>query len=78
MAINTKSVDISLEQEYAIENEMAEKGYLKHEYVIPAKTIETDVLCPVCGGKFSIYLAGDSYSIYCETDSCVEISLRGL
>ena len=78
MAVNIKSVEISLEEEYAIENEMAEKGYLKHEYVMPAKTLETDVICPVCGGKFSIYLAGDSYSIYCETDLCVVMSFRGL
>ena len=78
MAVKTKSTKISLEQYDAIENEMFEKGYLAHDYIIPAKTLETDVICPVCNEKLFVSRYGDSHRIYCETDSCVDVTFRGL
>jgi len=78
MAINANYVDISLAERDAIENEMYEKGYLKYEYVIPPKTMETDVKCPVCGENLILYKSGNSYRINCKTDSCVMMSFRGL
>ena len=78
MAVKTKFTDISIDEHDAIENEMYEKGYITYEYVVPAKTIETDVACPVCGEVLTLYVSGNSYRINCKTDSCVIISFRGL
>ena len=78
MVVKEKSVNLSIEEHDAIENEMYDKGYLKYEYVFPAKTMETDVKCPVCGNNLTLYVSGNSYRINCKTDSCVIISFRGL
>ena len=78
MATNIKSVDISIEMHDEIENELYEKGYLTYEYVIPAKTVETDIVCPICGEKLVLYNSGNSYSVNCKTASCLLMSFRGL
>ena len=78
MAINVESVDITIELHDAIENEMYEKGYLNYEYVVPSKTIVTDVQCPVCGETLNIFISGNSYRVYCKTESCLVLSFRGL
>ena len=78
MAINVGASDISIEIHDAIENEMYDKGYLSYEYVVPPRTIKTDVLCPVCGEALTIFVSGNSYRINCKTDSCLILSFRGL
>ena len=78
MAVNIKPTDISIEIHDAIENEMYEKGYITDEYVVPARTTETSVLCPVCGEYLLLYLSGNSYRVNCKTDSCIVMSFRGL
>jgi|GEM_PF-1955621 len=78
MANREKRVDISIEEQDAIENAMYEKGYLSYGYVVPAKTIETNVACPKCGEGITLFVSGNSYQITCKTDSCVTMSFRGL
>jgi len=78
MALNKNHATISIEEHYAIENEMYERGYLAYEYANPAKTVETDVLCPVCGEHLNLYASGNSYRVSCKTDSCMIMSFRGL
>ena len=70
--------DISIEEHDAIESEMYVKSYLTCEYVVPAKTIETDVECPVCGESLTLFVSGNSYRVNCKRDSCLVISFRGL
>jgi C4-type Zn-finger protein len=62
----------------AIEQAMYDKGYLTNNYIAPAKTIETDIRCPVCGEPLTLYVSGNSHRIKCKTDSCVMITFRGL
>ena len=78
MGIDVGSTDISIEVHDAIENEMYEKGYITYEYVVTARTIMTDVLCPICGEELALFLSGNSYRISCKTDSCLVMSFRGL
>jgi hypothetical protein len=78
MDFKTKFTDISIEEHDAIENEMYEKGYLTYGYVVPAKIIDTDVSCPVCGENLTLYVSGNSYRITCKSNSCVVLSFRGL
>ena len=78
MAINVEAADISVEVHDAIENEMYDKGYLTYEYVVPPRTLITDVQCPVCGENLTIFTSGNSYRISCKTDSCLIMSFRGL
>jgi hypothetical protein len=70
--------NISLEEHYAIEDVMYEKGYLTYEYIHPEKTVETDVACPVCGENLILFSCGNSYQISCKSDSCVVMTFRGL
>ena len=72
---------VSEDEYYAIENEITKRGYMPpviHEYIKPAKNIETDINCPVCDGYLILYLAGLSYQIKCKSESCLNISVRGL
>jgi len=69
---------ISIEEFDAIEEALIERGYFTHEYVSPPRTIETDVKCPICNGHLLLYLSGNSYQIKCNTNSCLDISVRGL
>ncbi|MDR1193415.1 MAG: hypothetical protein LBK98_04470 [Peptococcaceae bacterium] len=78
MATKTQYAHISVEETYAIEKAMFDRGYLTHEYVVPAKTVETDIPCPICGKKLSLYVSGNSYQIDCKAESTVITTCRGL
>jgi len=78
MAMTKNKAAISMEEFDAVEEAMIEKGYFAHEYVRPPRTVETDVKCPVCNRDLSLYLSGNSHQIKCNTDLCVDISVRGL
>ena len=78
MVTEIKSTSMSIEEEDAIENEMYERGYLTHEYIVPAKTMETDVVCPICGENLTLSVYGNSHQIKCKTDLCTVITIRGL
>ncbi len=78
MVTQTRMAPISIEDTEAIEQEMYDKGYLTNGYITPAKTVETDVLCPVCGEPLVLYVSGNSHRINCKTASCVMITFRGL
>ena len=54
------------------------EGYFTHEYVLPARTVETTVPCPNCNEHLNLYRAGTSYRIYCLTTNCFDIGARGL
>ena len=69
---------ITIEDTDSIEKAMYERGYLTNDYIVPAKTIETDVPCPVCKESLILYVSGDSHQIKCKTNSCVTITFRGL
>ena len=78
MAINLKSVPLSTKQVDDIEKAMLEKGYFLPGYVTPARTVDTDVACPICGEDLSLYMSGNSHQIKCKTSPCVVINFRGL
>jgi hypothetical protein len=78
MAAKTKYAPISVEETYAIEKAMVDRGYLTHEYVVPAKTVETDIPCPICGENLSLYISGNSYQIDCKAEPTVISTCRGL
>ena len=78
MVTTKNKASISIKEFDAIEEAMIERDYFAHEYVRPPRTVATDVKCPVCGGDLSLYLSGNSYQIKCGTNSCVDISVRGL
>jgi len=69
---------LSPEAYESIEDALYEQGYLVHEYVLPNKNIETHIACPLCGEKLHLYVRGQSHKIYCNTDFCIDISVRGL
>jgi hypothetical protein len=75
-AIKKEKLKLTLEERYAIEESLS--GYFTHEYVMPERTEETDVDCPFCNTKLILSRLGNSYSINCKTDSCVDITVRGL
>jgi len=62
----------------SIQQSLLNEGYFTHEYVTPARTVETTVLCPFCGDSLNLYRAGTSYRIYCNVDGCTDIGARGL
>ena len=37
-----------------------------------------EVRCPRCGGVISYREVGTSYTVYCETDGCIKMSVRGI
>lgn len=78
MAIKTKPSRITIAESDSIEKAMYDKGYLTDGYVFPAKTIETDVPCPVCGNYLALYVSGNSHRISCKDSTCVNITFRGL
>jgi hypothetical protein len=69
---------ISVEEFDAIEDAMIERGYFAHEYVRPSRTVETGVICPICNRDLMLYLSGNSHQIKCNTNSCMDINVRGL
>lgn len=78
MVTQIRTIPISIEDTDAIEQAMYDRGYLSNNHITPAKTVETDVLCPVCGEPLVLYVSGNSHRIKCKTDSCVMITFRGL
>jgi len=61
-----------------IQQTLLKAGYFTHEYVLPARTVETNEPCPSCGKVLQLYRAGTSYRIFCGTDNCTDIGARGL
>jgi len=78
MATNLKAIPLSAKQIDDIEKAMQDRGYFLPGYVMPARTVDTDVACPVCGDGLSLYMSGNSHQIKCRTGSCVVINFRGL
>ena len=76
--VATKTNLISLEEYNSIEESMAKKGYFSHEYVMPERTVITDVKCPVCNANLSLNRLGNSHRIFCTEKSCVNETVRGL
>ena len=76
--VATNSNLISLEEYNSIEESMAKKGYFSHEYVVPERTVITDVKCPVCNANLSLSRMGNSHRIFCNEKSCVDETVRGL
>lgn len=75
-AMAKEKVKLTIEEIYAIEESLTD--YFTHEYVMPERTEETDAACPICGTSLTLSRLGDSYSINCKTDFCVDIKVRGL
>jgi len=69
---------VTEEKFYEIQRLLLEAGYFTHEYVLPARTIETTVLCPTCNERLNLHRAGSSYRIYCLTENCFDDGARGL
>ena len=53
----TNTFHLNEDQYYQIEDALVEKGYFKHEYVVPSRMVETDVICCFCHEKLSLYLS---------------------
>ena len=78
MVTNAVNSIISEEKYRKIQQSLLSEGYFTHEYVLPARTVETRVPCPDCGDFLTLYRSGTSYRIYCDTDGCTDIGARGL
>ena len=78
MVANAVKQTISVEEYRDVQRSLLNAGYFTHEYVMPAQTIKTTLLCPNCNHFLNLYRAGTSYRIYCDTDDCVDIGARGL
>ena len=78
MVANAVKQSISVEEYRNIQQSLLNEGYFTHEYVMPARTVETNIICPKCGDFINLYRAGTSYRIYCNTDECVDVGARGL
>ena len=75
---STNVLHLGEEQYYHIEDALVEKGYFRHEYVVPPRMAETDVTCCFCHKELSLYLSGNSHQITCKTNGCIDITVRGL
>jgi len=78
MVSNIVKQKISVENYRRIQQSLLSEGYFTHEYVMPARTVETIIRCPACSDFLMLYRAGTSYRIYCNTDGCTDIGARGL
>ena len=78
MVTNTVKESIPVETYRNIQKSLLKEGYFTHEYVIPARTVETTLTCPSCEDFLNLYRAGTSYRIYCDTEDCIDIGARGL
>jgi hypothetical protein len=78
MVANVTKHDITVEKYRDIQQSLLNSGYFTHEYVMPARTVETTTACPNCGNFLNLYRAGTSYRIYCNTENCVDVGARGL
>ena len=76
--VATETNIISLDDYYKLEEQMAIKGYFSHEYVMPERTVKTDVKCPICSANLSLSRLGNSHRICCAENSCVDETVRGL
>ena len=73
------NVSMLKEQDYlAVDNLLLEKGYFKHEYVTPPRSVVTTANCPICKRLLNLYLSGNSHQITCESDDCFVSTFRGL
>jgi hypothetical protein len=39
---------------------------------------KTEIKCPRCGKAFLIHIAGNSFTLRCESSDCIKMSLRGI
>ena len=69
---------LSLEKYLDITKAMSDAGYLNYEYVMPAKTQNTTIKCPVCENFLSLFQQDLSHRIFCSTNSCIDIGARGI
>ena len=76
--VSTSTLHLSEDQYYQIEDALVERGYFKHEYVVPSRMVETDVACCFCNERLDLYLSGNSHQIMCKFNGCIEIIVRGL
>ena len=78
MVANVVKSKVSEEKYRKIQQSLLSAGYFTHEYVMPARDIQTTVLCLECGDFLNLYRAGTSYRVYCNTEGCVDVGARGL
>ena len=78
MVASVPKLKVSEEKYRKIQQSLLNEGYFNHEYVIPERTVVKTVPCPDCGDCLILYRAGTSYRIYCNTDGCTDIGVRGL
>ena len=77
MVMTTKVAITRSEYECVVE-QMIKNGYFAHEYVMPPRSILTNVECPICSMPLILCLSGNSHQVTCTSGSCISIGARGL
>jgi hypothetical protein len=78
MALTVEQPKLSLDRVLDLQKELHDNGYLSEYYVNPRKTTRTLVCCPICGKHLIVDQYAASYLITCETENCIQISVRGI